>query len=140
MTVRILPLICMAGGALAQPPLPQFQKVCGACHDVEQATSQRHSLAGWQAVIDDMVTKGATARDDDFDAIAAYLTEHFGPLNVNKATGKELVDFLGVSAEQGDAIVRYRAKVGRFWDLEELKKVPGLDARVVEKKKDGIAF
>jgi hypothetical protein len=55
-----------------------FEKTCTACHDAAQATSKRHTKADWERIIDDMVTRGATGSDDEFEAIADYLTKNFG--------------------------------------------------------------
>jgi cytochrome c553 len=54
-------------------------RVCGQCHSPERPATQRHDLAGWNAVLDQMATNGAQASDKDFDQIAAYLTKSFPP-------------------------------------------------------------
>jgi competence protein ComEA len=87
-----------------------------------------------------MVNRGARASDQEFDAIIDYLAKYFGVVNVNKAGAKEIEDALGISTEQSAAIIRYRASNGEFKDLEGLKKVPGLDAKVLEDRKDRIVF
>jgi len=61
-------------------------------------------------------------------------------VNVNTAAAKEIEDVLSISSEQSAAIVRYRAAKGEFKDLEGLKKVPGLDAKLLEDRKDRIVF
>ena len=148
MTVRGLALIllCFAMTSSAQDPLPEapakktVENVCGGCHDVDTAIGERHDKAGWQTVIATMVNRGARASDQEFDAIIDYLAKYFGVVNVNRAAAKEIEDGLGISAEQSAAIVRYRAANGEFKDLEGLKKVPGLDAKVLEDRKDRIVF
>lgn len=117
-----------------------FQQVCSKCHPVEQALAKRHSKAGWEHTIDDMVTKGAEATDAQFDAIVAYLAQDYGPVNVNQASAKELQDSQVFSAQESESIVQYRRERGKIQDLESLKKVPGIDPNKVEKKADGIAF
>jgi competence protein ComEA len=130
----------------AQDPLPAapakktVENVCGACHDVDTAIGERHDKAGWQTVIATMVNRGARASDQEFDAIIDYLAKYFGVVNVNKAAAKEIEDGLAISSEQSAAIVRYRAANGEFKDLEGLKKVPGLDAKILEDRKDRIVF
>jgi competence protein ComEA len=130
----------------AQDPLPEapakktVENVCGGCHDVDTAIGERHDKAGWQTVIATMVNRGARASDQEFDAIIDYLAKYFGVVNVNKAGAKEIEDALGISTEQSAAIIRYRASNGEFKDLEGLKKVPGLDAKVLEDRKDRIVF
>jgi competence protein ComEA len=135
----------VAASLCAQDP-PQgkgkdtFAKVCSQCHALEQVTAKRHSKAGWDHIIDDMAGKGAEATDEQFDAIIDYLTEHFGPVNVNQATVKELTDSQVFSTQESAAIVQYREGHGKFADVEALKKVPGLMAIKVEKIKDAVIF
>lgn len=59
---------------------------------------------------------------------------------MNTATAKEMEDILGISPDQSAAIVRYRAANGEFKNLEGLKKVPGLDAKLLDDRKDRILF
>lgn len=55
------------------------QRTCGSqCHGIGTVTSQRRSRAEWSAMIDSMVTRGASATDSEIKAIADYLTQHFG--------------------------------------------------------------
>ncbi|HXA63759.1 MAG TPA: helix-hairpin-helix domain-containing protein [Bryobacteraceae bacterium] len=139
-------LLCFAVIASAQDPLPEapakktVESVCGGCHDLDTAIGERHDKAGWQTVIATMVNRGARASDQEFDAIVDYLAKYFGVVNVNKASAKEIEDGLGISTEQSAAIVRYRGANGEFKDLEGLKKVPGLDAKLLEDRKDRITF
>jgi len=139
-------LLCFAVISSAQDPLPEapakktVESVCGGCHDLDTAIGERHDKAGWQTVIATMVNRGARASDQEFDAIVDYLAKYFGVVNVNKASAKEIEDGLGISTEQSAAIVRYRGANGEFKDLEGLKKVPGLDAKLLEDRKDRITF
>jgi competence ComEA-like helix-hairpin-helix protein len=138
--MRVLTLILSASILCAQNGKDAFQQVCSKCHPVEQAIAKRHSKAGWEHTIDDMVTKGAEATDTQFDAIIAYLAENYGPVNVNQATAKELQDSQIFSAQESESIMRYRREHGKIQNLESLKRVPGIDPNKVEKKADGIAF
>jgi competence protein ComEA len=139
-------VLCFAMISSAQDPLPEapakktVENVCGGCHDVDTAIGERHDKAGWQTVIATMVNRGARASDQEFDAIIDYLAKYFGVVNVNKAGAKEIEDALGISTEQSAAIIRYRGANGEFKDLEDLKKVPGLDAKLLDDRKDRIVF
>ncbi len=124
----------------AQNGKDAFQQVCSKCHPVEQAIAKRHSKAGWEHTIDDMIVKGAEATDAQFDAIIAYLAQNYGPVNVNQASAKELQDSQVFSAQESESIVQYRRERGKIQGLESLKKVPRIDPNKVEKKSDGIAF
>ena len=59
---------------------------------------------------------------------------------MNKATAKDLEPALELSTKEAQAIVQYREQNGAFKSLEELKKVPGLDAKKVEAKKERLIF
>jgi competence protein ComEA len=125
---------------LAQNGQDTFEKVCSKCHPAEQAASKRHSKAGWEHTVDDMVAKGAEGTDQQFDAIVQYLTAAYGPVNVNAASAKELEESRVFTAAESAAIVRFRGEHGRIADLNALKKISGIDANKVEKKADGIGF
>ena len=114
--------------------------VCGACHDVDTAVGERRTKAGWQATVDAMVNRGARATDDEIKTVIEYLARYFGVVNVNRATAQEIADVLEVPATNAEAIVQYRAQNGDFTDLDGLKKVPGLDAKTLDERKDRIAF
>ena len=138
--------LILAAGAHAQDPLPEapakktVQTVCGACHEIATAIGVRRTKAGWNAVIDAMANRGARATDAEFDAIVDYLSKYFGLVNINKATAKEIEEIIGLSAPNADAIVRYRMESGNFANLEALKRVPGINAALIEERKDRIAF
>jgi competence protein ComEA len=142
----LLVAMSLATTAKAQSALPDapakkiVEKVCSACHDTGTAVGERHTKAGWDAVVDAMANRGARATDQEFDAIVAYLTKYFGPVNVNQATAEEIAKALNIDAKQADAIVQYRTANGEFKDLDSLKKTPGVDAGVIEDRKDRIAF
>lgn len=65
-------------------PLPEgdgkkeVMKICVDCHGPEQIIAKKRTKAEWDDVISDMVQKGATGKDEDFDKIVAYLTKNFG--------------------------------------------------------------
>ena len=54
---------------------------CGACHSLDyiRMNSRFLDLAGWTAVVNKMINVyGAPITKTDVDAIARYLTEHYG--------------------------------------------------------------
>ena len=61
-------------------------------------------------------------------------------LNVNKATAIELEAGLSLRRSQAAALIAYREKNGDFKSLDDLKKVPGLDAAKLDAKKDRLVF
>jgi putative heme-binding domain-containing protein len=56
----------------------EFQHICGNCHSVSIATSQRMTQAQWTGVVNDMVSRGAQGSQQDLDNVTAYLATHFG--------------------------------------------------------------
>jgi len=72
-----------------------------------------------------------------FDASGAKVGAEF---LVNTATAKELEAALDVGAGVADAIVAFRADKGAFKSLEDVMKVPGLDAAKVEAVKGRLVY
>jgi putative heme-binding domain-containing protein len=56
----------------------EFQRICGNCHSVAIATSQRMTQAQWTGVVNDMVSRGAQGSQQDLDNVTSYLATHFG--------------------------------------------------------------
>jgi competence protein ComEA len=121
-------------------------KVCGICHAAEIVMSRRESLDGWNAVVADMIERGAKASDDEFGEVVDYLAANFpntapaGKINVNQASAKELAVGLGISEKQSSAIVQYRESKGKFKSIEDLLRVPEIDAASIAANKNKIEF
>ena len=47
---------------------------CSSCHSVETVLAEQYDAVGWEAVIDDMITRGAKLTDDEAAALAEYLS------------------------------------------------------------------
>jgi len=148
-----LPFLLLPASLLADPPkLPDgpgkatFEKVCGNCHGVEVAISRRETKDGWNAIIDDMIQRGAEGSDDEFGAVSDYLAANFskttpgGKVNVNTSNAKELAAVLEINEDQATAIVKYRNDNGPFHSAMDLAKAPGMDAAKVDAKKDKLTF
>ena len=136
----LLTILCAQDQLPGGPAKKTVAAVCGACHDVDTAVGMRRTKAGWKATVDVMVDRGARATDEEIDIIIEYLARYFGMVNVNRASAKEIEDVLEISPENAEAIVQYRAQNGDINGLETLKKVPALDAKVIEERKDRILF
>jgi competence ComEA-like helix-hairpin-helix protein len=116
------------------------ERVCANCHELETVTGARRTRIGWQRMVEDMVARGAEASDEDAAAIVAYLTAHYGKVNVNTATASELEKTLGLSVDEAKAIRAYREKSGKISDFEQLKRIPGVSAEKLDAKRPLIAF
>ncbi len=67
-------------------PLPEGKgkdlamKYCTTCHAANVWSRQHHTPDQWNSLVDQMVSKGLTAPDDDLATISDYLAANFGPL------------------------------------------------------------
>lgn len=127
------------------PGRAETERLCKGCHELERSVSRRQDRDGWQATLNKMVAFGTKATDEEFALILDYLSKNFPaeelpPVNVNQAAAIELESRLSLRRSQAAAIIAYRTKNGKFKSIEELKKVPGIDAEKIEAKKDRIVF
>ncbi len=128
---------------LALPDAPgksAFLKTCSECHGPESAVAQLKTPDEWRKTVDEMAANGAQATDDEWNDILSYLDSYFSLILVNKADGKILAKALGVPDAEGEAVVRYRAEHGAFSTIEDLKNVPGLEAKTIDSRKDRLVF
>ena len=114
-------------------------RVCGDCHGVDLVSSQYRRRGEWSNLVEDMAGRGGNATPDDVQTIINYGFTHFGLVNVNKAPEADLTKVLQLTPEEAKAVVEFRTK-GEFKTVDDLKKVPGLDAAKVDEQKDHIVF
>jgi competence protein ComEA len=120
-----------------------LERTCTKCHSMDSVQGLHNSKEQWSAVVDDMVSRGAEASDTEIEQIVDYLTKTQGvvkKVNVNKAAAAEIAGVLEIPAGSASAIVAYREKNGNFKSIDDLKKVPGLDAKAIDSKKDRLDF
>ena len=60
------------------PGKDTFAKVCSACHGLDIIVVLKHTKEEWKTVVDTMASYGASAKDEEFDAIITYLAKNFG--------------------------------------------------------------
>ena len=137
-----------AAGTLPEGPgKAVVLKLCATeCHAAELVLGKERSEDEWEETLIKMTQFGAKGSDEEFYEVFDYLAKHFpkrapgDKINVNTATAKILEDGLEIAAKEAEAIVGYREENGNFKSLEELKKVPGVDAAKLDLKKDRLAF
>jgi len=135
-----------AWGQLPEGPgKAETERVCKNCHELERSISPRQDRAGWQETIDKMVSLGAEISEDDYSKILDYLSKNYPgedipKLNINKATAIEFESRLTLPRSQAAAIIEYRTKNGPFKSIDDLKKVPGVDAAKIDAKKDRLTL
>jgi competence protein ComEA len=141
-------ILCLvAVGACAQtlpdgPGKETFQMVCSMCHSPTAVIGQQGTKQWWQAKVTEMLQEVTDVPDSDVDTIVYYLAKNFPvvKINVNKASAKDLETGLELTAKESESIVSYRQANGNFKTIEDLKKVPGLDAVKIESKKGRLDF
>jgi competence protein ComEA len=144
-------LVWLGAASAAWAQLPEgpgkdlLVKICGNCHGADVVTGYSQSKEAWTDTISKMIEQGAEGTDEQFNTILAYLVKNFGPnppapVNVNKATAAEMQTQLELTDKEAAAIVSYRTDKGAFKAIDDLKKVPDLDYKKIEAKKDRIVF
>jgi competence protein ComEA len=127
----------------AGPGKATLVRVCSSCHSPDNVIANGQDRSGWEATITKMAGFGANGTDEEFTEILDYLVKNFpasAPINVNKATAAQLETGLGFTTAEAEDVIQYREKNGDFKSIDDLKKVPALDAKKVDAKKDRLAF
>jgi len=122
----------------------EAMKVCGTCHAPERAMVFQ-SPEGWDAMFNNMAAKGMTAPEDELTKAYDYLVKAFPtapplPININAAEAIDLESLMSLTRTQAAAVIKYRTEKGAFKTVDDIKKVPGMDASKVDAKRDRITF
>ena len=148
----MLTMLLPAAAAEEKPKLPDGQgkatteKLCGTCHGVGIFINRRESREGWNGIIEDMLHRGMKGEDEDLGEVSDYLSQFLSKtapgakVNMNLGSAKAIMSTLGIPEAQATAIVKYRLANGKFNALEDLLKVPGLDAAAIESQKAKLDF
>jgi mono/diheme cytochrome c family protein len=125
--------------ARPEPPAA-FTKVCVRCHPSDKIVEGRRYKTHWDQVLEQMVARGATGTDEEFDTIFTYLVAEFGRVAVNTAPADEIAEVLHLEEGVAQTIVQQRAKNGPFADFDALAAVPGVPVDELTKRRDAIVF
>jgi DNA uptake protein ComE-like DNA-binding protein len=149
--------------AAATPHLPAgsgatiVQHRCTSCHAMSVVTSKRASKPQWTQLVNQMVARGAQIPDNEIPSVIEYLAANFnlaspparetvrassGPklINVNAATAKQLSFAFGLTAQEADAVLEYRAQHGKIRNWDALTRMPGVTATKFKDKKSLIRY
>jgi competence protein ComEA len=116
-----------------------FETVCGACHTASMVSDIR-TEGEWKETVEHMVSMGATGTDQQMEAVMRVLLRTLTKVNVNTATAAQLPLVLDISEATAQAVVKYRTRHGNLKTIEDLKKVPGINAARLEARKDRVVF
>lgn len=127
------------------PGKAETVKMCSTCHDLDKSLSLKQDRAGWQRTVEKMVAFGLKTSEAEINTVVDYLTRSYPAddvprLKVNEADAIEFESILSLKRSQALAVIKYREKNGKFKSIEDLKKVPGLDAAKLDEKKDRLIF
>jgi len=116
-------------------------RVCAQCHEPQRVAALRLTRDGWEGVISKMISLGAKASDAEFAQIVDYLSENYKgeapkPINLNSATSVELESVAAMLRKEAAAWIAYRNKVAPCKAIDDLKKVPGIDFKKIDARRD----
>jgi len=120
--------------------------ICSSCHSTERIAAQHKTKPQWQDKVLEMLQEETDVTQAEKDTIVDYLAKSFPAqidikkVNVNTAAEKDLERELELPPESAAAIVRYREQNGAFKTIDDLKRVPGVDAAKIEAKRDRLDF
>jgi competence protein ComEA len=135
--------------AASEPALPDgpgketFVSVCSLCHSPTAPMGKQWTREQWTSKVTEMLQEEPDVTREERAAIVEYLTANFktgGKIYINLAKAADLETALNISEKDAAELVRYRGEVGEFKTLEDLKKVPILNAARMESLKDRIVF
>jgi competence protein ComEA len=144
--VRHLAWFLFGSIAIAQtlpdgPGKETFESTCSLCHSPVAVIGMHKTKAEWKSKVTEMLQEQTDVPDSDRTAIVDYLARSFpATVNVNKGTAKDIEAIGGLSSTDAAAIVQYREAKGNFKTIDDLKKVPGIDAAKVEASKPLLEF
>jgi len=56
----------------------EYERICGACHELGVGTANPRTRAQWTAVVDDMAAMGAAGTKAELKRVVDYLAANFG--------------------------------------------------------------
>lgn len=139
----VIPLRASAADAEGGRSLAQeyhsLQMVCTQCHVLELVSDTPRSYDAWHDTVQQMVDRGATGTDQQFEDVMDYLHRKLTTINVNSADADELQIVLGVSDKVAEAIVKRRSR-RQFTSLADLESIAGTNAGALQAKARLIFF
>jgi competence protein ComEA len=139
--VGILAVILLAQSLPEGPGKELVDVICSSCHTTERLLTKQWTKPEWSAKVLEMLQEEPDVTQPERDKIVDYLSRSFPKhVNVNTAPSNEIETILELTTKEADAIVAYRQSKGSFKTIDDLKKVPGLDAGKVESNKGRLDF
>ena len=122
------------------PGKVELIKVCSECHEAEIVFAHPQTAGEWSETLGSMAQAGAHATDREWQALETYLHAQLAVIRINEASAGEVQATFDVAEPVAQAVVKYRQANGTFKSLDDVKKVPELDAGKVDARKDRLIF
>ena len=122
------------------PGKAELVKVCSGCHEPENVFAYPKTAGEWSGTLANMAQLGAEATPQEWRLIEQYLDAQLALIRINEAAAEELQRTLDVPETVAQATVKYRQEHGTFKSMDDVKKVPGLEAAKVDARKDRFIF
>ena len=110
------------------------------CRLAEIVLAQLKTPVEWAETLQSMAEQGADATPDEWRLIEQYIDSNLALIAINKAAAEELQLTMDSTPEVAAAIVKYRQANGAFKSVDDVKKVPGIDATKVDARRKRFVF
>jgi competence protein ComEA len=122
------------------PGKAELVKVCSGCHEAETVLAHVQTAGEWAETLASMAQQGAEGTPEEWRLIEQYLDAQLAMIAINKAAADEIQRTVDVPQAVARGVVTYRREHGNFKSIDDLKKVPGLDAAKVDARKDRLIY
>lgn len=146
MVFLLMALLLSSGGVVSGQSSKQetvdtetFRAICGSCHSTTLVEGLR-TEEEWRDEVDQMIKIGARGTEEQFRRVMRVLLRTLTKINVNTAEARQIATVLDLSEGVAEELVKRRSTIGKFQTIEELKRVPGVDAAKLEARKDRLLF
>ena len=109
--------------------------LAGAGIRLYQATFPSAPQFDYRASDSTFAALNAAPEDSSFGAINEGIDNASGKLNINTATKQQLLDLPGVGEVTAKRILTYRAEIGKFSNVDELRAIKGMSKKKIENLK-----
>ena len=122
------------------PGKAELIKVCSGCHEADTVLAHAQTAGEWAETLASMAQLGAEGTPQEWRLIQEYLDAQLAIITINKAAADEIQRTVDVTGAVAQAIVTYRREHGNFKSIDDLKKVPGLEAAKADARKNRLIF
>ena len=145
-TILLVPAFAFAADELPEGAGREvIAKHCNGCHQGVALARYQKTHEEWDSIVTRMGQRTAASREE-LSTLTDYLAANFPKVddptkvNMNKAAAKEMVERLGLTDKEADAIIAYRERHGNFRTWGDLLVIYGVDGAKIEALQDKLSF